>query len=78
MANLFMIGTGSVAIGVLLLPFAGPARLHVRHDLLLSALSHRAYWWAHCFLGYEHRRLEPRLHVVASSDAAAGCCGYLI
>jgi drug/metabolite transporter (DMT)-like permease len=46
MANLFLIGAGSVVIAVLLLPFAGPPPWHVWHFLLLSACIHGAYWWA--------------------------------
>lgn len=46
MANLFLIGAGSVLIGVLLLPFAGPPPGHVWRFLLLSACIHGAYWWA--------------------------------
>ncbi|KAF0174520.1 MAG: EamA family transporter [Hyphomonadaceae bacterium] len=52
MANLFLIGAGSAAMGVALLPFAGPPPWHVWHFLLASACIHGAYWWA-LLRGYE-------------------------
>lgn len=52
MANLFLIGAGSVMIGLLLLPLAGPPPWRVWQFLLLSACIHGAYWWA-LLRGYE-------------------------
>lgn len=46
MANLFLIGAGSVVLGLALLPFAGTPPWQAMHFLVLSACIHGVYWWA--------------------------------